>query len=152
MANKKQRDQKRRERRRLQQTARSNRTEGGGSSAWAGLTPWEPIKMRLFQAPQLLPQSVSSEDRFSLLNALGEHSEQQFQEAYFRLTEWFEQYDPLYLLAFCSVYFLSHPEGTDPEVKGTLDFYPFHLEILQAFSLTQERHLVFEPLGNESAR
>ena len=99
-----------------------------------------------------MPQSLPSEDRVAFLNTLAEHSEQHFQETYFQLADWFTKYDALYVLSFCCLYFLSHPEGTDPEVKGALDFYPFHLEILQAFSLTQERLLVYEPLGEESQR
>ena len=106
--------------------------------------------MRLYEAPQVFPQSMSRDDRLSVLSKVAEHSEQRFQEEYFQLNDWFAKYDALYLLAFCSFYFLSQPEGVDPEVKGSLDFYPFHLEILQAFSLTQERHFSNEPLGEEA--
>ena len=108
--------------------------------------------MKLFQVPQLFQDPLSPEDQMSFLNALGEHSEQHFQEAYFRLKDWFEQYDALYLLSFCCLYFLSGPEGTDPEVKGSLDFYPFNLEVLQAFALTLERHTGRQPLGEQSQK
>ena len=66
------------------------------------------------------------------------------------MTEWFQQYDALYLLSYCSFYYLSHPEGTDPEMQGSLDFYPFYLEILQAFALMQERSFSSKPLDREA--
>ena len=75
-----------------------------------------------------------------------------FQREFFRLNEWFEHYDALYLLAYCSFYFLSRPEGVDPELKGHLDFYAHYLEMLQAFSVMQDRSFASEPLGQEAER
>ena len=46
--------------------------------------------------------------------------------------------------------FLCHPVVVDPEVNGGLDFYPHYLEILQAFSLMQERSLSPRPLGPDA--
>ena len=69
-----------------------------------------------------------------------------------KIEEWFRQYDALHLLSYCQFYYLAYPEGVDPEVRGPLDFYFFYLEILQAFSLMQERSLKSNPVGPESDR
>ena len=77
-------------------------------------------------------------------------AESEFQNGYFSLGEWFEGYDALHVLAYCCTYFLCHPVGVDPETNGELDFYPHYLEILQAFSLMQERSLSTRPLGPDA--
>ena len=99
--------------------------------------------MRLYQAPSLLPPSLTREERIAILQQIAQKAEDIFQEEYFQIDEWFRQYDALYLLAYCQRYFLTYPEGVDPEVNGRLDFYAFYLEILQAFCLMQERS--FQP-------
>ena len=97
-------------------------------------------------APGLL-ESLSLEERIAAVDDIVKTAESEFQNGYFSLGEWFEGYDALHLLAYCCTYFLCHPVGVDPEVNGGLDFYPHYLEILQAFSLMQERSLSTRPLG-----
>ena len=107
--------------------------------------------MKLYRVPSVLPESVPHEERIMLLQEITQTAEDEFQRSYFSLGEWFEKYDALHLLAYCCTYFASHPAGVDPEVSGGLDFHPHHLEILQAFSLMQERSFPDSPLGPDSA-
>ena len=83
----------------------------------------------------------------AVLQDMVEDADDRFQKGYFTLGEWFEHYDALHLLAYCCTYFICHPPGVDPEATGSLDFYPHYLEILQAFSLMQERASSARPLG-----
>ena len=85
-----------------------------------------------------------------MLRKAAETASDTFQREYSTISQWFEKYDAFYLLAFCSLYFLSQPEGIDAEVMGKLDFYPHYLEILQAFSLMQDRSFSVQPLGAEA--
>ena len=107
--------------------------------------------MRLYQAPQIFPETMAREEWSTLIRSAASQADETFQTEYFKLDNWFRRYDALYLLTYCSVYFLAHPEGTDPEAKGGLDFYPFYLEILQAFSLMQERSFESNLLGGEAS-
>ena len=106
--------------------------------------------MKLYGVPPVLPDSMSREERIALIQEIVQTAEDEFQQKYFSLGEWFERYDPLHLLAYCCSYFVCHPAGVDPEVGGGLDFHPYHLEILQAFALMQERSLSDRPLGLEA--
>jgi hypothetical protein len=70
-----------------------------------------------------------------------------FDTEYPKIIEWIERYDPLYVLSFCVLYFLSAPQGVDKEaIEGKLDFAHHHLELLQAFALTRPRTGTPEPL------
>jgi hypothetical protein len=63
-----------------------------------------------------------------------------FEADYPKIVNWFDTYDPLYVLSFCAFYFLTSEQGVDKEaVEGKLDFAPHHLELLQAFALTRDR-------------
>ena len=103
--------------------------------------------MSLYKVPSIVPESLSSEERIAEIQDIVKEAENEFHEKYSNLGEWFEQYDALNLLAYCCAYFLCHPAGVDPEANGGLDFYPHYLEILQAFSLMQERSFSARPLG-----
>jgi len=150
MAKKKQRKERQRERRLSQAEARIRNRGRPRRMSVAGLKPWEPVKMRTYLAPQVYPESLSAEDRRALLREAGEKAEDTFQQEYFKIGQWFEEYDALYLLAFCATYFLSQPEGIDLEVIGRLEFYAHYLEILQAFSLMRDRSYSLEPLGDKA--
>ena len=139
MANKEQRRRKQRERRRRQEEAKEKGGRPRETPRWAGLNPWEPVNMGLFNVGPIFPESVTREERIAVLQTIGTQAEETFQREFPQVTGWFHQYDALYLLAYCVVYFLTHPKGVDPEVTGHLDFYPHYLEILQAFSLMQDR-------------
>ena len=111
--------------------------------------PGEPVKQRLFPLPTI-PDDTPFEQRIEILRKIGRKASSDFDKKYFNIEKWFEKYDQLYLLSFCAIYFLSSPEGIDPEAEGELDFYPFYLEILQAFALIQNRTFSPEPLKNNA--
>ena len=106
--------------------------------------------MKLYRESPLLPDSMSREERVALVQEIAQTAEYEFQQKYFSLGEWFDRYDALHLLAYCCSYFVCHPAGVDPELGGGLDFHPYHLEILQAFALMQERSSSDRPLGLEA--
>ena len=95
-------------------------------------------------------ESLSEEERIAVLQDIVKKSESEFQKGYFSLGECFDRYDALHLLAYCCAYFLCHHPGVDPEANGEIEFYPHYLEILQAFSLMQERSLSTKPLGPDA--
>ena len=94
--------------------------------------------------------SMSSEERVAVFQDIVNKAESEFQKEYFSLGDWFESYDALHLLAYCCAYFIVHPVGVDPEANGEFEFYPHSLEILQAFSLMQERSFSTRPLGPDA--
>ena len=108
--------------------------------------------MKLYQGSPIFPESMPLEERIAILQDVAQAAEDEFQRNYFSLREWFEEYDALHLLAYCCCYFLCHPAGVDPEVGVRLEFYPHHLEILQAFSLMQERTFSDRPLGPDAEK
>jgi hypothetical protein len=71
-----------------------------------------------------------------------------FEDKVKQFQKWFTLHDPCYLLSFCVFYFLSFPEGIDPEIEGRNDIPPFIIEILQALALMQERSFNPTPLLN----
>jgi hypothetical protein len=125
----KRREIERRKMRRLKLEKRKNRPK-----------PWEPIKMKMFEIPNLFPPEMPKEKRLEIIRSMGEKAKKDFDLKYPTIQKWFDKYDPLYILSFCSLYFVSHPEGIDPEASGPLDFYHHYLEIMQAFALYQDRN------------
>jgi hypothetical protein len=83
---------------------------------------------------------------------MGRAAEREFQARYPTIIRWFVEYDALYLLSYCILYFLSHRDGIDPEVQGTLEVYPHNVEIMQAFALMLPRTFSPKPLLHESIR
>lgn len=108
--------------------------------------PWEPVKMKMFRLPDPFPTEMTREKRLEILRGVGEKARKDFDAKYPAIQKWFSEYDPLYILSFCSMYFVSQPAGIDPEATGSLDFYHHYLEIMQAFALYQERNLSPKPL------
>lgn len=116
------------------------------------IKPWEPVKMKMFEVPNLLPPEVPKEKRLEIVRSIGAKAKKDLDEKYPLIERWFKDYDPLYILSFCSMYLLSHPEGIDPEATGSLDFYPHYLEIMQAFSLYNERSYLPKPLTDNAEK
>ena len=108
--------------------------------------PWEPVKMKMFRVPNPFPSGMTMEKRLEILRDVGEKARKDFDAKYPAIQKWFSEYDPLYILSYCSMYFVSQPAGIDPEATGSLDFYHHYLEIMQAFALYQERNLSPKPL------
>jgi len=79
------------------------------------------------------------EQRTEMVRAIGREARDSYSNSFPNIQNWFVNYDALYLLSYCSMYFLSRPEGVDPEAYGPLDFYSHYLEILQAIALTKDR-------------
>lgn len=104
--------------------------------------------MKLVQMPSFYREDLSREERIKAVKELGRVAQEQFERDYPKIQKWFEEYDALYVLSACVVYFLSDTEGVDREAYGKLEF-PHHLvELLQAFALMQPRSLVPRPLMN----
>jgi hypothetical protein len=89
---------------------------------------------------------LSKKERIEIIKSIGQKAEQDFNKKYNKINTWFEKYDPIYILSFCLVYFLSYPEGTDPEAEGSQDFYPYYIEIMQALCLYKPRNYLATPL------
>ncbi|MFZ1321996.1 MAG: hypothetical protein WAT71_10625 [Ignavibacteria bacterium] len=113
--------------------------------------PYSPTKMKFFQIPNPM-DGIPMEERRKVIREMGIKAETDFQIEFPKLQDWFRKYDALYLLSFCAVYFLSNPEGTNPEVRdGHLDFYHHYLELLQAFALTMDRNVTAKPLQEDAS-
>jgi hypothetical protein len=108
--------------------------------------PWKAVKMKMFRLPQLFPPDFPREKRFEIAQAISKKAKEDFKVKYAEANKWFEEFDALYLLSFCALYFSSHVEGTDPEATGEMDFPPHLLEIMQALALTKERAISTKPL------
>ncbi len=107
--------------------------------------------MKMFEVPEVFPEDWPKEKRMGVIRDIGRKAKEEFDERYPSIIKWFEEYEALYILSFCAIYFLSYPEGTDPEAyKGELDFYYHYLEIMQAFALMQERAISVKPLAEKA--
>lgn len=80
------------------------------------------------------------EVRRQALREAGARARTKFDTEYPKLAQWFEAYDPLYILSFCAFYFMTSERGIDREaLEGKIDFGFHHLELLQAFALMRPR-------------
>jgi hypothetical protein len=140
----KQQRRERRKRKRLESKKRG--------AATPRQTPWVAPKMKFFEMPRLLPDDLPMEKRLGILRRIGIQAKERFDLKYPQIAAWFRDYDPLYLLSFCATYFVSQPEGVDPEVSEKLVFYHHYIEIMQAFALAQERALTVKPLLEDASR
>ncbi len=113
--------------------------------------PWVINKQDMVMVPSPL-KGLTHAQRIEIVRAIVEKAKEEFNTKYPKIQEWFKEYDALYLLSFCAVYFLSHPEGIDPEADGSLDFYPYYIEIMQAFALSQARSGSGKPLLENAMR
>lgn len=111
-----------------------------------GPKPWVPVKMKMFTMPDIFPPEASKEQRLEIIRSAGTKAREAFDKKYPNIEKWFTEYDPLYLLSFIALYFVSQKEGIDPEATGDLDFPHHYLEIMQAFALCQERKYSGKPL------
>lgn len=112
--------------------------------------PWEPVKMSLYEVPNPFPVDIPKEERIKVVRSIVERAQKELDIKYPQIEQWFSKYDTLYILSYCLLYFLAHPEGTDPEATGSLEFPHYFIEIMQAFALYQERNYSLEPLQNNA--
>jgi hypothetical protein len=101
------------------------------------INPWVPQKMHFIEMPKLFRDDVPKETRINVIREIGKKAKDNFAVKYPLLQKWFEDYDALYILSFCAFYFVSIPEGTDPEAEGTLEIYPYYIELMQAFAISK---------------
>jgi hypothetical protein len=112
--------------------------------------PYAPVKMKFVQMPDPFG-SAPLEVRRKVMTEIATKARAAFEEEYPKIINWFDTYDPLYILSFCVFYFLSTPQGVDKEaVDGKLDFAPHHLELLQAFALRGARRGTPAPLKEKA--
>lgn len=116
------------------------------------IKPWDPVKMQMIEVTSPFPASITKEKKLEIIRDIGARANEDFDKKYSNIQKWFNDYDSLYILSFCSLYFVSRPEGIDPEVTGSLDFYHFNLEIMQAFALSQERNISLKPLMDNAEK
>ena len=113
---------------------------------------WAPVKMQMIEVPSPFPASITKEKKLEIIRDIGAKANEDFDKKYPNIQKWFNDYDSLYILSFCSLYFVSQPEGIDPEVVSSLNFYHFNLEIMQAFALSQERNISLKPLMDNAEK
>ena len=112
--------------------------------------PYQQVKMKFFQMPDLFGDAPI-EVRQKALRDIGAKARAAFELEYPKLLKWFETYDPLYVLSFCSFYFLTSQAGIDKEaIDGEFDFGHHHLELLQALALMRSRKGTPQPLSTEA--
>jgi len=112
-----------------------------------------PIKLKYFEASFDGPSGLSVEEKLEALRKIGKEAAEAFPDKYQTLKNWFEKYDQPKLLGFAFYYFITAPAGYDEEaVTGSLEFPPYYLELLQAFSLTMPRSYKPEPFSEEVRR
>lgn len=112
--------------------------------------PYEAVKINFVQYENPFPADIPFEARLEVLLEIGRRSESSYKEEFARLTNYLKDYDPLYLCAFSSFYFVAEEEGMDREaIDGHLEFPPFYLEVLQCLALTMERAISAKPLNDQ---
>lgn len=113
--------------------------------------PYEAVRYEL--RPMANPLAdLSVAERRDAFRTMGKDAKQKFEETFPQLLAWFDEFDALYLLSFCSLYFLAEQEGIDREARdGKLDFYPHYLEVLQAIALTRRRSNSPKPLMDRAS-
>lgn len=145
-----QQKEKLRKKRRLEQKRLKGTGEPRPVSPRRDAKPWVPVKMKMFNIPQIFPAGMTWEKKLEIIRFIGAKSKKEFDEKYPTIEKWFKDFDALYLLSFCGIYFVAQPEGVDPEAHGRLDFPHHFLEIMQAFALYQERNIELTPLLNKA--
>jgi hypothetical protein len=114
------------------------------------LNPYEVVKQQFVRFENPIPEDIPFEERMGYLLDIGNKAQGEFEKEYIKLTQYLKEYDPLYLCSFCSYYFARQEEGFDEEaIKGSIDFPPFYLEIIQCLSLIRERTITAKPLKND---
>ena len=112
--------------------------------------PYAPVKMKFVRMSDPFG-NAPMEVRRKVAMEIATAAKARFEAAYPKLIEWFDTYDPPYILSFCILYFLSAPQGVDKEaVDGKLDFASHHLELLQAFALMRPRAGTSAPLKDRA--
>jgi hypothetical protein len=115
-----------------------------------GPKPWEPVKMNLYEYSMPFLKEIPQEKRIEIVRSIGKKSKEDFTKKYESIQRWFNDYDPIYVLSFCALYFLCDPEGIDSEALGKREIYHHHIEIMQALALYQKRNYSVRPLMTDA--
>ena len=91
----------------------------------------------------------SRDERISILRNAGKKVKKDLNQKILDVLKWFQKHDQIYLLLYCAFYFSFFLKGEDPEIEGTMEIYPFNIEILQAMILTQTRNFDPKPLADD---
>lgn len=114
------------------------------------IKPDQVVKQNMFETGNPFQADVPFEKRLEVFMHIADESEKGYEEDYLSVRQYLRDYDPLYLLSFSIVYFLSSQEGIDKEaIEGRVDFAPFFVEVLQCLALFEERKLTPKPLGEK---
>jgi hypothetical protein len=112
--------------------------------------PYQQVKLKFFEMPDPWGDTPR-EVRRAALSEAGARGRAAFDAEYPKLLNWFDTYDPLYVLSFCAFYFLISEAGVDKEaIDGKVDFGSHHLELLQAFALMRTRGGTPRPLARDA--
>lgn len=110
----------------------------------------DPIKMKYYEVEFDGEHENTYEERLEMLRGIGREAAEDFPVKLRKIQDWFTRYDQPQLLSFACYYFMTSPAGYDEEaVKGSLEFPPFYLELLQAFALTLPRTYDPQPFSSE---
>ncbi|MDB4925536.1 hypothetical protein [Mucilaginibacter sp.] len=109
------------------------------------------MKMNFYEFEYIRDENLSLEERINILREKGKEATSEFKIKYEEVQKWFTEYDQLYILSFCMFYFMLSKEGYDEEAeKGSIEFPPYYMELLQAFSLTLPYKYNGKPLYQEA--
>ena len=112
--------------------------------------PYAAVKMKFFERPDMFGDAPT-EIRRKAIRQAAVKAKAEFDTKFKNLQGWFDEFDGVYLLAFCVYYFMTSERGVDKEaIDGRVDFAPHYLELLQAFALMKPRALSVTPLLNRS--
>jgi len=112
--------------------------------------PYEVIKQKFVQFETPSVEHIPFEERIKALFEIGNKASIEFENEYLKLTNYFKDYDALYLCSFSSYYFMKLEAGIDEEaINGSIEFAPFYLEILQCISLKLDRNISGKPLHDK---
>jgi len=112
--------------------------------------PYEVVNQNMYEMPNPFRTDLGFEEKIAVFQEVAKSSGEQYEKGFQKIMDYFQRYDPLYLCAFASHYFLDNRAGLDIEaIEGRLEFPPFFVEILQCLSLFQNRVYSAEPLHSK---
>lgn len=130
--------------------AKSKRRKPSKTKKRSNPKPYQVVEHPFVVMKNPIPEDIPFEKRIEALRGIGREASTLFEQEYQKLIDYFKEYDPVYLLSFCSRYFTATREGIDEEaINGYIDFPDFFLEVLQCLSLKFERCISAKPLNDQ---
>jgi len=113
--------------------------------------PYEVVKQSFVETAMPGLGDIPFEERIEILKEFAKKSGVEYETSSASLQRFLKEYDPLDLMSYCLLYFVSGPEGMDQEaIDGYVDFPVFYVEVLQALALKGERSLTAKPIAQEA--